>query len=341
MKLTQLGYIAAIAERGSLRAAARHLGVAQPAFSRSLAELERELGAPLFERRAKGMVATPLGQAFVRRAKTILNDVQRAQDEFEQLRGNAVGSVTIGLSIAAHLRLLPAALRSFRERYPKIRLHIIEGFYPTLAPGLQDGSVDFYVGPDPGLRLPSVLSKEALISGERAVLCRAKHPLAGATSLKELRGAEWITTSITPRAESEIGDLFKRHRLPEPILALQSQSALTLLTCLTNSDLLADLSNRPTVPQPERLAVGRRFRPSRERTRATRPVSRRCRSQNRLLTTIEVKEELSAAPIIIVTRSDAPLVPAAGFLLDIMKRTGGHLRSKPDGLPRRALRLMD
>jgi DNA-binding transcriptional LysR family regulator len=313
MKLTQLGYIAAIAERGSLRAAARHLGVAQPAFSRSLAELERELGAPLFERRAKGMVATPLGQAFVRRAKTILNDVRRAQDEFEQLRGNAVGAVTIGLSIAAHLRLLPAALRSFRERYPRIRLHIIEGFYPTLASGLQDGSVDFYVGPDPGLRLPSVLSKEVLISGERAVLCRVRHPLAGAKSLKELRGAEWITTSITPRAENEIGDLFNRHRLPEPTLALQSQSALTLLTCLTNSDLLAMAPAHWT----------------------DSPIA------SRLLTTIAVKEELSAAPIIIVTRSDAPLVPAAGYLLDIMKRTGGHLRSQPDGLPRRTLRPMD
>src|SRR5471032_2115576 len=143
MKLTQLGYVAAIAERGSLRAAARHLGVAQPAFSRSIAE---------FERRAKGMVATPLGQAFVRRATAILNDVRRAQDEFEQLRGNAVGSVTIGLSIAAHLRLLPKSLQSFRNRHPKIRLHIIEGFYPTLSPGIQDGTVDFYIGPDPGLK---------------------------------------------------------------------------------------------------------------------------------------------------------------------------------------------
>ena len=74
MKLTQLSYVAAVAERGSLRAAARHLGIAQPAFSRSIAELERELGAPLFERRARGMVATPLGQAFVRRATAILND---------------------------------------------------------------------------------------------------------------------------------------------------------------------------------------------------------------------------------------------------------------------------
>jgi DNA-binding transcriptional LysR family regulator len=172
MKLTQFRNVAAIAERGSLRAAARHLGLAQPALSRSVAELARELGASLFERRSKGMVATPLGQAFVRRATAILNDVRRARDEFEQLRDNATGLVTIGLSIAAHLWLLPKSLGPFRHRYPKIRLHIIEGFYPTLEQGLQDGSVDFYVGPDPGLALPAGLRKEVLLS-ESARFCAA------------------------------------------------------------------------------------------------------------------------------------------------------------------------
>jgi LysR family transcriptional regulator of abg operon len=298
MKLTQLRNVAAIAERGSLRAAARHLSLAQPALSRSVHELERELGAPLFERRSRGMVVTPLGRAFLRRANTILNDVHRARDEFEQLRGNAVGSVTIGLSIAAHLLLLPNALRPFRQRYPKVRLHIIEGFYPTLELGLQDGSVDFYIGPDPGLPLPSVLQKETLLTRERAVLCRIKHPLAGATSLDQLRDAEWITTSITPKAENEIGDLFKRYGLPEPTLVLQSQSALTLLTCLANSDLLAMAPAEWTAS----------------------PIA------NRILTTIQVKEELSAAPIIIVTRSDLPLAPATSYLLETMKRTVGHLQ---------------
>jgi DNA-binding transcriptional LysR family regulator len=134
----------AIAEHGSLRAAARHLGIAQPTLTRGLSELERELGAALFERRSKGMLATPLGEAFVRRATAILNDVRRARDEFEQLRGNAVGSITVGLSIAAHLWLLPKVLEPFRRRFPKVHLHIIEGFYPTLEQGLQDGSVDFY-----------------------------------------------------------------------------------------------------------------------------------------------------------------------------------------------------
>lgn len=296
MKLHHLRDLVAIAEEGSLRGAARRLGTVQPTLTRSLSELERELGAPLFERRSKGMVVTPLGEAFLRRATAILNDVRRATDEFKQLKGNAVGQVTIGLSIAAHLRLLPPALRQFRQRYPKVRLRIIEGFYPTLESDLKEGAVDFYIGPDPGQNLPAVLEKETILSGGRAVLCRAKHPLAHATSLKQLVHAEWITTSITLRAESEIGDLFRRYGLPEPILALQSQSALTLLTCLANSDLLA-MAPEQWVESP---------------------------FANRVLSTIRVKEELSAASIIVVTRSESPLTPAAGFLLDLMRRAAGH-----------------
>ena len=186
MKLSHFRTAAAIAEHGSLRAAARNLGVAQPSLTRGLSELEREIGAPLFERRSKGMIATPIGEAFVRRATAILNDVRRAQEEAEQLRGNAVGQLTIGLSIAAHLWLLPKVLEPFRRRFAHVYLNIIEGFYPTLEHHLQNGSIDFYVGPDPGQKLPRVLRKDTLFAGRRTVLCRARHPLARAKSLKEL-----------------------------------------------------------------------------------------------------------------------------------------------------------
>jgi DNA-binding transcriptional LysR family regulator len=292
VKLNYFRSAAAIAEHGSLRAAARHLGVAQPTLTRGLSELEREVGAPLFERRSKGMIATPLGEAFVKRAIAILNDVRRAQEEVEQLRGNFVGEVTVGLSIAAHLWLLPKVLKPFRRRFANVHLHIVEGFYPTLEQGLQDGSVDFYVGPDPGQKLPRVLRKDTLFAGRRAVLCRLKHPLARATSLKELVDAEWITTSITPKAEKELGALFKRHGLPEPRLALRSQSALTLLTCLAHSDLLA------MAPAQWTMA----------------PFA------NRVLTAIPVTEELSAPPIITVRRANVPPSPAAGYLIDLIER---------------------
>jgi LysR family transcriptional regulator, regulator of abg operon len=297
VKLSHFRSAAAIAEHGSLRAAARHLGIAQPTLTRGLSELEREIGATLFERRSSGMVATPLGEAFVKRATAILNDVRIAQEEVGQLRGNTVGELTVGLSIAAHLWLLPKVLEPFRRRFANVHLHIVEGFYPTLEQGLQDGTVDFYVGPDPGLRLPRTLRKKALFAGRRAVLCRLKHPLARAISLKELVGAEWITTSITPKAEKELGALFKHHGLAAPKLVLRSQSALTLLTCLAHSDLLAMAPAQWTLT----------------------PFA------NRILTAIPVAEELSAPPIIAVRRADVPPSPAAGYLIDLIERAATKL----------------
>lgn len=297
MKLHHLRAVVAIAEQGSLRGAARHLRIAQPTLTRGLSELERELGAPLFERRPKGMIATQLGATFVRRATMILNDVRKAQEEFAQMRGNAVGTVSIGLSSVAHILFLPKVLRPFRRKFPKVRLHVLEGYYPTIEQSLQDGSVDLYVGPDPGLALPLTLQKELLFAGRRAVLCRFGHPLSQAGSLSGLVNAEWITTSITSRAENELGDLFKLHELPPPLLALRSQSSLTLMTCLANSDLLA--------------MVPAQWLDS--------PFA------NRVLTSIPVREELRAPPIIVVKRSDVPLAPAAAFLLDLVKRSAGHL----------------
>ena len=62
VKLNQLRAALTVAEKGSLRAAARELGMSQPARSHSIGELERELGATLFERRSRGMTPTPGGE---------------------------------------------------------------------------------------------------------------------------------------------------------------------------------------------------------------------------------------------------------------------------------------
>ena len=72
MKLTQMRDMVAVVERGSLRAAARHLDLAQPALTRSIGALERELGVTLFEREARGMVLTPAGKLFHRRASAVI-----------------------------------------------------------------------------------------------------------------------------------------------------------------------------------------------------------------------------------------------------------------------------
>jgi LysR family transcriptional regulator of abg operon len=300
MKFSQMRDIVAIAERGSLRAAARHLALAQPALTRSVHELERELGVPLFERRARGMIPTPMGQAFVRRASAVLSEVRRAREEVEQLHGGTRGRVVAGLSFAAHIALLPSALKPFRARYPQVQLHLIEGWYPTLEAGLKDGSVDFYVGPQHERPPSAELVQEHLFANTRIVFGRRGHPLASARSLKDLVDAEWATTSVTLKAEEELRHLFEHHRLPAPRLALQSQSALTLMVALANSELLAMVP----VQWMQFPAVSQSLSP------------------------IPVKEVFPAPSIVTVRRAGLPLTPAAEFLLDLMRRNVPRARAR-------------
>ncbi len=291
IKLHHFRHAIAIAEQGSLRAAARHLQLAQPALTRSLTELERELGSQLFERQARGMALTPTGQAFVQRAAAILNEVRRAREEVDQIQGGTQGSVVAGLSIAPHIALLPTVLGPFRTRYKAVRLRIIEGLYPTLESRLKDGSVDFYVGPEPERPVSKDLHQELLFTNTRTVLCRRGHPLARVRSLAGLAGAEWATTSITLRAEEELDEVFSRHGLAQPVLALQSQSALTLIVSIAYSDLLA------MVPV---------------QWMAFAPTAG-------VLQTIRVREALPAPAIVMIRRTGFPLTPAATYLADLMR----------------------
>ena len=300
MKLNQFRDVVAVAERGSLRAAARHLGAAQPALSRSIHELERELGVPLFERRARGMVLTPMGEVFVRRAGAVLGEVRRARDEIEQLQGGVRGSVVAGLSSVPHMALLPTALRPFRVRYPNVRLRIIEGVYPAAEAGLKDGSIDFYIGPTPGRSLAVELAEEKLFDNTRVILCRKGHPLAKARSLRDLVDAEWAwaATSITHDAEAELVELFARHRLPAPRLALTATSALTLMVALMHGDLVAIV---PVQWTRFALTAGE-------------------------VVPIRVAEGLGAPPIVAIRRAGLPLTPAAEFLVDLMRRRAPSAR---------------
>jgi LysR family transcriptional regulator, regulator of abg operon len=300
MKFSQMRDVVAIAERGSLRAASRHLALAQPALTRSIHELERELGVPLFERRARGMVLTPMGEAFVRRASAVLSEVRRAREEVEQLHGGTRGRVVAGLSLAAHVALLPPALKPFRARYPQVQLHLIEGWYPTLEAGLKDGSIDFYIGPRHERAPSAELVQELLFDNTRIVLGRRGHPLGRARSLKDLVGAEWATTSVTFKAEEELRELFEAHQLPAPRLVLQSQSALTLMVALANSDLLTMVP----VQWTQFTAV------------------------NRALAPIRVKEIFPAPSIVTVRRAGLPLTPAAEFLLDLMRRQVPRVKAR-------------
>src|SRR5713101_2661546 len=228
----------AVVDRGSISAAAKYLGISQPALSRSVRDLERILTAPLLERSAKGALLTPMGQIFARRARASIAELRRAQEEVAQYLGSDEGNVTVCLSSMSHVALMPGALVKFRERYPAVRLRMIEGNYPIQEPKLLDGTINFYVGPAPEDGPAPGLQQQKLFDNTRWVLARKGHPLGNAKSLRDLMEADWITTSVTGKPETEFNETFARYGLQAPRLILRAETALTWITVVATTDMI-------------------------------------------------------------------------------------------------------
>ena len=305
MTLNQIRNVVAIAERGSLRSAARFLGVTQPSITRSIRELEHSLGVVLFERKATGMCLTLMGKALVRRGISIQNEIRRVQSEIEQLKGNQVGSISIGLSTASHIALLPRVIGPFERRFPQVKLHISEGLFPGIERDLLDGVMDFYVGPLAGISHPPELVVEQLFTNRRLVFARRGHPLAKATSLRELTGARWVADALTLVGGDELAALFAEYGAPPPEVVVSGQTSLSTIMALAGSNLLAAL---PQQWLPLLELSGQ-------------------------VVQVPIRETLAAATICMASRASLPLTPVAEQLADLFRRAAIHHAGTLPGNP--------
>ncbi|MES2363102.1 MAG: LysR substrate-binding domain-containing protein [Pseudomonadota bacterium] len=295
MKLHHLRNLVAVADAGSIRGAARVQGLAQPAITRGLRDLEKELGVPLLERHGKGVSLNLYGQSFVVRARSVLQDVERGRQEIEQLRGKGEGKVSVGLSSAVFLSLVPDVYQAFRQSFPDARLSLAEGLFPALEPQLKNGSLDFYVGPRPTGELDKFYTLQLLFRNQRVVVGRKGHPLAHARSLRELIDAEWIMTGVRQPVEIEFEEQFSAHGLPAPRSVTETLTTLPIVALLTSSDALAFL--------PQQWISSQIFRDS--------------------LQEIQVGEALDGPDIVLIRRSAMPLTPLAEKLAVLLERASG------------------
>jgi DNA-binding transcriptional LysR family regulator len=302
VKLHQLHAVLTVAAKGSVRAAARHLGVSQPALTHRIRGVERELQAPLFERRARGVVLTPAGQVFLKRAGFIEQELRRAQEEVAQLQGGVQGTVDICASFVAHIALLPRALPLFWKRYPNVRLRILEGAFPRVESQLREGTVDLYVGPPPKTALSAEFAMRKLFDNVAKIFARKGHPLSRARRLSDLIDAAWLTTGITEVAEAELAQFFAEHKLPPPRIAAHSHSLLTTVTALTSSDVMV--------------------------LTARQLIEWSCARD--LLQAIDVGLEIPALPIVTIRRTALPLTPAAEYLSDMLERAAAQYAGKKE-----------
>src|SRR5918911_17218 len=131
-----------IARRGSFSAAAEALSFTQSAVSQQIAALEREAGAVLVHRGARGVRLTEAGQAVVRHAEAILARLAEAEAELEAIAGLRGGRLRLGAFESAASTLMPLAIAAFRDRHPAVELSMSLAEPDVALPQLRAGDLD-------------------------------------------------------------------------------------------------------------------------------------------------------------------------------------------------------
>lgn len=126
MEMHQLRYVVAVARAGNFSRAAEQCHVSQPSLSQQILKLEEELGERLFDRMKREARLTPHGEAFLRRAVRILDEVDAAKREASDARSLLRGRLTIGVLPTIAPYLLPDLLMGFAEEYPGVEIVVQE-----------------------------------------------------------------------------------------------------------------------------------------------------------------------------------------------------------------------
>ena len=297
LKISHLRMMAALAQTGQISLAAEILGIAQPAASRLLAEVERIAGAPVHLRVGRGITLTPMGTVLARRAQRLMIELQDA--------GRELSDVAIGAVTAPALDLVLPALRSARLSSPGLSAEVTVAPSDILCDQLLAGKLDFAIA-----RIPAQLEtgqfSGRLIAAEPVLLvARRGHRLATApaVSASELLDYDWVMPgSSSPLGVAVLARL-ERLGLPMPSRRLSTASFLLTLALLKQSNSIAPLAE----------AVARQF----------------AEGPDAPFAILNIDLGIEVAPYSLLTRAGSALTPAATTLVNLMMQAVTQTATPP------------
>jgi LysR family hca operon transcriptional activator len=258
MELRHLRYFVAVAEAGSLTVAAqRELHTSQPSLSRQIRDLEREVGAQLLTRRARGIELTPAGRAFLDHARSVLSQVEAATEAARRVARPTKPCFSMGFLTGHELTWMPEALKILRDELPNIDVMISSQYSPLLADSLLKGKIDAaFLRREKGV---PELAYRVLVKEPLTVILPNDHRLAAAKAIgpRDLVGETFVTVSNTaPVLRGVIDNYLKRsgikitpaHEADHVTMGMSliaSTGGLGLLPAYAQNFLPASITSRP------------------------------------------------------------------------------------------------
>ncbi|MBN3852282.1 LysR family transcriptional regulator [Paraburkholderia sp. Ac-20340] len=254
MKLRQLEALRAIAEAKSLHEAARRLFLTQPAISRSIRELEIELGLPLLTRSARGASLTPFAHQVLKRSQVVQREVGRILEDAAAARGELAGQLRIAVTPPASTRALADTLLELVAARPGVRPEVIEWRAENIADGLDDGTID--VGVFTQYREPRTTAFEWVRLYELDVVLSIPASWRGKRTMNvtEIHALPWIVLDAPEDDAGFVATFFGRYGLPLPKQTLRCSSMNLYLDLAMRMEAVAVWTSlaRPYLAERER-----------------------------------------------------------------------------------------
>ncbi|MCD2172152.1 LysR family transcriptional regulator [Rhizobium sp. C4] len=235
----QIEALIAVRDTENISLAARQLGLAQPTVHRAVAQLEEEAGRALFERTARGTLATRLGHSLAQAARLALSELSQAQAELAELRAEATGKIVIGAMPLSRSHILPTAIVRFQQERPLQTIQVTEGAYAELLSGLRHGEIDFLIG---ALRHPAPvddIEQVELFQDTAMMIARVNHPIfqSASPTLTQLAHYPWIVSAPSTPIRDHFDRLFADNGLA-PRQLVETGSLILMREILSQTDYL-------------------------------------------------------------------------------------------------------
>ena len=259
--LRQFRYFIAVAESGSVAAASRMLNIAQSALTKSLLELEAELGSSLFERSSKGMTLTPQGHRFLVSARKVNGSVADALRLHAVDAGSGLaGVLSVGVTSLVAGYYLAELFSRFRRSCPAVEVFVTEDSPRFLEHLLINGELDVAIMVSNALTEPQAMVAEVLTRSPNRVWLPSNHELTQSDeiTLAECAVCDQIVLEADRIDELMAGVWARHHLKPRTILRTASLEAVrSLVGAGAGIAVLPDFLYRPWTLDAEHVEVRR------------------------------------------------------------------------------------
>lgn len=246
------GFLALASAGNYSRAAAAH-GVSRPSIHRSINDLERIAGFPMFAKTAQGFEPTPAGTVFRRCVLLAFEEMRQGLEEIDLLLGHDTPRLAVGSLPLARSFILPKVINDLGVVRPDFRIMVRDGSYTDLLHALRLGEIDLLVG---ALRAPlpaDDVEQVPLYTDRLAIVGRAGHPLVDRHGLDVNTMAQfpWVTPSPDIPTRKHFDTLFSASQVQTPTRLVETSSLILIRSLLLGSDRLTIISRHQVAQELE------------------------------------------------------------------------------------------